>query len=297
MTSQYDIQLDRVATVQGFIAALDQSGGSTPKALASYGIAADAWSGDDEMFDLVHEMRTRIMTSPSFNGDRVLGAILFEQTMDRAVEGVSTADYLWHEKRVVPFVKTDVGLADQADGVQLMKANPGLGALLERARMRGIFGTKMRSVVHRADRAGIDHLVAQQFEVAMQIVDAGLMPIIEPEVSIEAPDKAEAEALVLASITEQLGTIGDRRIMLKLTLPEVPGHYSSLVEHPNVLRVVALSGGYDLDESCERLAANHGIIASFSRVLTNGLHADQAQADFDQTLERTIQQIFEASIT
>ena len=297
MTSQYETQLDRVANAQGFIAALDQSGGSTPKALASYGVAADAWSSDDEMFDLVHAMRTRIITSPAFNGDRILGAILFEQTMDREVNAMATADYLWNEKQVVPFVKTDVGLAAEADGVQLMKPNPGLGALLERARSARVFGTKMRSVVHRADRTGIDRLVAQQFEIGMQTLAAGLMPIIEPEVNIEASDKADAEALVLESITAQLAEIGGRQIMLKLTLPEVPGHYSSLIEHPNVVRVVALSGGYDLEESCARLAANHGTIASFSRVLTNGLHAEQAQADFDSTLERTIQQIFEASTT
>ena len=204
MTSQYETQLERVANAQGFIAALDQSGGSTPKALASYGVTDDAWSNDDQMFDLVHAMRSRIMTSPAFTGDRVLGAILFEQTMDRTVQGAATADYLWNEKRVVPFVKTDVGLADESDGVQLMKDNPGLAALLERATAKGVFGTKMRSVVQRADQIGIDRLVAQQFEIGKQILDAGLMPIIEPEVNIESPDKGDAEAIVLLTLTVDL---------------------------------------------------------------------------------------------
>lgn len=297
MTNNYDTQLARMATDQGFIAALDQSGGSTPKALASYGVAADAWTNDAEMFDLVHAMRTRIMTSSAFTGERVLGAILFEQTMDREVQGMATGDYLWTQKQVAPFVKNDVGLADESDGVQLMKDNPGLAALLERARAKGIFGTKMRSVVQRADRTGVTNLVAQQFEIGKQILDAGLMPIIEPEVNIEASDKQDAEILVLQAITHELESLGDRQIMLKLTLPEQPGHYSSLVGHPNVLRVVALSGGYDLEESCARLAQNSGTIASFSRVLTNGLHADQAQADFDVTLNATIEKIFEASNT
>lgn len=297
MTTQYDTQLDRVGTASGFIAALDQSGGSTPKALAAYGVAADAWSTDGEMFDLVHAMRTRIMTSPGFTGDRVVGAILFEQTMDRQVEGMATADYLWNRKQVVPFVKTDVGLADEADGVQLMKDNPGLGLLLERASAKGVFGTKMRSVVQSANRTGVEQLVAQQFVVGSQILDAGLMPIIEPEVNIEAADKHEAEELVLQAITKELDALNDRKVMLKLTLPETPGHYASLVAHPNVVRVVALSGGYGLKESCSRLAQNAGTIASFSRVLTNGLHADQPQPEFDATITATIEKIFEASIT
>ena len=297
MTTPYDSQLERVATANGFIAALDQSGGSTPKALAAYGVNADAWSTDEEMFDLVHGMRTRIMTSSGFTGDRVLGAILFEQTMDREVEGLATADYLWTRKQVVPFVKTDAGLADEANGVQLMKDNPGLAVLLERASAKGIFGTKMRSVVQSANAAGIDELVAQQFAVGNQIIDAGLMPIIEPEVNIEASDKAAAEELVLQAITKELDALGDRKVMLKLTLPETPGHYAPLVAHPNVVRVVALSGGYDLDESCSRLAQNAGTIASFSRVLTTGLHADQPQAEFDATITATIEKIFEASIT
>lgn len=297
MTNHYDAQLDRAATANGFIAALDQSGGSTPKALAAYGVDASAWSTHEEMFDLVHAMRTRIMTSSGFTGDRILGAILFEQTMDREVEGLPTAQYLWDRKQVVPFVKTDAGLAEEANGAQLMKANPGLPALLERAKAKGIFGTKMRSVVHDANPTGVTALVAQQFEVGSQIIDAGLMPIIEPEVNIESPQKAAAEDLVLQAISDQLDALGDRRVMLKLTLPETPGHYAPLVAHPNVVRVVALSGGYSLDESCSRLAQNAGTIASFSRVLTTGLHADQPQAEFDATITATIEQIFEASIT
>ena len=297
MTAHYTAQLARISTAQGFIAALDQSGGSTPKALASYGVGDDAWATEAEMFDLVHAMRARIMTSPGFDGDRVLGAILFEQTMDRQVQGMPTADYLWEQKQIVPFVKTDVGLADQADGVQVMKDNPGLGALLERARHNRIFGTKMRSVVHQANVTGVDRLVAQQFQVGRQIIDAGLMPIIEPEVNIESDEKQAAEELVLAAITRELDGLDGQQVMLKLTLPEVAGHYAPLVAHPNVARVVALSGGYDLEESCARLAQNAGTIASFSRVLTNGLHADQPQADFDETLAATIHQIFEASTT
>jgi len=297
MTTNATAQLERISNAQGFIAALDQSGGSTPKALASYGVDAAAWTTEAEMFDLVHAMRARIMTSPAFTGDRIVGAILFEQTMDREVEGLPTADYLWTRKNVVPFVKTDVGLADETNGVQLMKDNPGLPALLQRATAKGIFGTKMRSVVQSANPAGVDSLVAQQFQVGNQIIDAGLMPIIEPEVNIEASDKAAAEDLVLQAITRELDGLGDRRVMLKLTLPETAGHYASLVAHPNVVRVVALSGGYDLDESCSRLAENAGTIASFSRVLTNGIHADQPQDEFDTTIASTIEKIFEASIT
>jgi fructose-bisphosphate aldolase class I len=297
MTTQYDTQLERVGTADGFIAALDQSGGSTPKARAAKGVAAHPWSTDGEMFDLVHAMRTRIMTSSGFTGDRVVGAILFEQTMDRQVDGLTTPDYLWNRKQVVPFVKTDVGLADEADGVQLMKDNPGLGSLLELASAKGVFGTKMRSVVQSANRTGVEQLVAQQFAVGNQIIDAGLMPIIEPEVNIEAADKQEAEELVLQAITKELDALNDRKVMLKLTLPETPDHYASLVAHPNVVRVVALSGGYDLEESCSRLAQNAGTIASFSRVLTNGLYADQPQPEFDAAITATIEKIFEASIT
>ena len=297
MTTQFGTQLDSVANTDGFIAALDQSGGSTPKALAAYGIEADAWSTDSEMFDLVHAMRTRIMTSPGFTGARVVGAILFEQTMERQIDGLAAAEYLWTRKQIVPFVKTDVGLADEVDGVQLMKDNPGLGSLLERANAKGVFGTKMRSVVQSANPRGIEQLVAQQFAVGNQILNAGLMPIIEPEVNIHAADKQEAEELVLQAISRELDALGDRKVILKLTLPESPGHYASLVAHPNVLRVVALSGGYDLEESCSRLAQNAGTIASFSRVLTSEIRADQVQAEFDAAITATIEKIFEASIT
>jgi fructose-bisphosphate aldolase class I len=291
-------QLDKVRTGQGFIAALDQSGGSTPKALRLYGVEESAYSSEDEMFDLIHQMRSRIITSPAFTGDRVLGAILFEQTMDRSVEGVPTSTYLWEEKGVVPFLKVDKGLEDEVDGAQVMKPNPGLDDLLGRAVAAGVFGTKMRSVIKRADEAGVAAVVDQQFEVADQIIGAGLVPIIEPEVDINAPDKAEAEALLRDRITERLGGVSaDAPIMLKLTLPTEPDFYADLVADDRVLRVVALSGGYSREESNERLAANHGVIASFSRALTEGLSAQQSDEEFDATLDATIASIAAASAT
>ena len=291
-------QQQKMKSGKGFIAALDQSGGSTPKALSLYGIAADRYSNDDEMFELMHAMRTRIITSPSFTGDRVLGAILFEQTMDREIDGKGTAEYLWGVKHVVPFLKVDKGLADEADGVQLMKPIPGLDDLLARAVAKGVFGTKMRSVVKHADAAGIDAVVAQQFEVGAQILAAGLVPIIEPEVDINSPTKAEAEALLEAAIRARLDALPDGQVvMLKLTLPTQDDFYRGLVEHPKVLRVVALSGGYSRDDANARLARNHGVIASFSRALTEGLSAQQSDDEFDATLDETIAGIHAASIT
>jgi fructose-bisphosphate aldolase class I len=293
-----DEMLNKVRTGQGFIAALDQSGGSTPKALKLYGVEEDAWSNDDEMFDLMHAMRSRIMTSPAFDGDRVLGAILFEQTMDRAVEGRGTADYLWSVKHVVPFLKVDKGLADVADGAQVMKPMPGLRELCERAVGLGVFGTKMRSVVQLANEAGVNAVVDQQFEVAAEIIAAGLVPIIEPEVDIHSPEKEAAEGLLRARITEQLDALGgDQSVMLKLSIPTVDDFYAPLIAHPRVLRVVALSGGYPRDEANERLGRQHGMIASFSRALTEGLNAGQTDAEFDAMLASTIDGIFAASIT
>jgi fructose-bisphosphate aldolase, class I len=282
----------------GFIAALDQSGGSTPKALALYGIGEDAYSNDDEMFTRMHEMRTRIMTSKVFNGDRILGSILFENTMDREVEGRSTGDYLWSVKGVVPFIKVDKGLAAEENGVQVMKPIPGMDELLARSVERGMFGTKMRSVIKLADRGGVDAVVDQQFEIGHQILDAGLVPIIEPEVDIHSPQKAEAEDLLKAAIGTHLERLpSDRYVMLKLTLPDEDNFYSEFVEHPRVLRVVALSGGYSREEANERLARNHGVVASFSRALTEGLHVDQSDEEFDATLDRAIRSIYEASLT
>jgi fructose-bisphosphate aldolase class I len=282
----------------GFIAALDQSGGSTPKALKLYGVEEDAYGNDAEMFDRIHEMRTRIVTSPSFTGDRVLGAILFEDTMDRQIEGRETPDYLWSVKGVVPFLKVDKGLADEADGVQLMKPIPDLDALLARAAAKGVFGTKMRSVIKLADPTGIERIVAQQFEIGRQILGAGLVPIIEPEVDIHSPQKAEAEGLLKAAILEQLERLGDDDVvMLKLTLPDEDGFYADLVAHPKVLRVVALSGGYSRDDANERLARNPGVVASFSRALTEGLTAQQSADEFDAALDASIKSIHEASIT
>lgn len=290
--------MGRVATGQGFIAALDQSGGSTPKALAQYGVEASAYTGDDEMFDQVHAMRSRIMTSPSFTGERILGAILFEGTMDRSVEGRPTATYLWAERGVVPFLKVDQGLADEHDGVQLMKDIPGLDALLVRARDAGVFGTKMRSVIRSADPIGIQRVVDQQFAVGLRIVNAGLMPILEPEVDINAPDKAAAEALLRAALLAGLDAVpAGAKVMFKLTLPEQDGSYSALVEHPRVLRVVALSGGYPRDDANARLARNAGVIASFSRALVDGLSAQMDDAEFDATLDTSIASIHAASIT
>jgi fructose-bisphosphate aldolase, class I len=291
-------QVAKVRDGKGFIAALDQSGGSTPKALQIYGIGEDAYSNDEEMFTRMHEMRSRIITSPSFNGDRVLGAILFEGTMDREIEGRGSADYLWSVKGVVPFLKVDKGLADEVDGAQVMKPMPDLDELLARAVDKGVFGTKMRSVVKLADKAGVDAVVNQQFEVGRQILRAGLVPIIEPEVDIHSPQKAEAEALLKAAITAQLDALpADQAVMLKLTLPEEDGYYADLVAHPSILRVVALSGGYSREEANDRLARNVGVIASFSRALTEGLSADQSDEEFDAALDASIKSIFEASIT
>jgi fructose-bisphosphate aldolase class I len=291
-------QRDKVADAPGFIAALDQSGGSTPKALRLYGVAEDQYSGDEQMFDLIHEMRSRIMTSSVFQGDRILAAILFEMTMDRQVEGMPTSRYLWERKQVVPFLKVDKGLADEADDVQVMKPIPGLDDLLARALDLGVFGTKMRSVVKMANKAGIDAILDQQFEVGQQIVSAGLMPILEPEVDIKSPQKEEAEDLLKAGILERLDQVGaDDQLMFKLSIPSSDDFYRDLIDHPKVLRVVALSGGYSREEANERLARNHGLIASFSRALTEGLSRDQSDEEFDATLESAISTIFEASRT
>ncbi|MDJ0865578.1 MAG: fructose bisphosphate aldolase, partial [Myxococcota bacterium] len=282
-------QLDKVRTQDGFIAALDQSGGSTPKALRLYGIPESEYSGDAEMFDKVHEMRCRIMTSASFGGNRILGAILFEMTMDREVEGKPTAHYLWEDKQVVPFLKTDKGLADEQDGVQLMKEMPELDALLDRGVAKGIFGTKMRSVVKLANAAGIKAVVDQQFEIGKRIVAKGLVPIIEPEVDINSPEKAAAEDLLKANILEHLNALSsDQLVMLKLTLPDQDGFYKECIEHPNIVRVVALSGGYSREEANAKLARNHDMVASFSRALTEGLTAQQSQAEFDKLLDESI---------
>ncbi|MCU1373866.1 MAG: fructose bisphosphate aldolase [Actinomycetia bacterium] len=291
-------QSEKVRNGQGFIAALDQSGGSTPKALKLYGIDEDAFSNDEEMFGLMHDARSRIMTSPAFDGSRVVGAILFEGTMDRQVEGRDTGDYLWSVKGVVPFIKIDKGLEDEANGVQLMKPMPTLDDLLARAAAKGMFGTKERSVIKRADDAGIEAVVDQQFDVGRQVLGHGLVPIIEPEVDIHSPDKAEAEAKLKASILRHLDQLPDgQQVMLKLTLPEEDDFYRELVEHPKVLKVVALSGGYSRDEANARLARNHGVIASFSRALTEGLSAQQSDDEFNTAIDGTIKSIFEASIT
>ncbi|HEX6658723.1 MAG TPA: fructose bisphosphate aldolase [Ilumatobacter sp.] len=291
-------QLHKLAEGKGFIAALDQSGGSTPKALGLYGVDESQYSNEEEMFDRIHEMRTRIIKSPSFTGDRVLGAILFENTMDREIDGLGSAEYLWKEKGVVPFLKVDKGLADEARGVQLMKPIPGLDDLLERAVRAGVFGTKMRSVISSADKDGVDAVVAQQFDIGRQILAHGLVPIIEPEVDIHSATKTEAEELLRASILEQLDQLApDQKVMLKLSIPTVDDFYRPLIEHPNVVRVVALSGGYSRDEANQRLARNHGMIASFSRALTEGLTAQMSDDDFDNALDKTIDQIFAASST
>ncbi len=296
--STFDEQAQKIRTGQGFIAALDQSGGSTPKALAIYGITDDAWSNDEEMFTVVHAMRTRIITSPSFSGDKILAAILFENTMDRDIEGRPTADYLWNVKNIVPILKVDKGLADEKDGVQLMKPNPGLDALLAKAKSKGIFGTKMRSVIKHANAQGVAAIVVQQFEVGRQIIAAGLVPIIEPEVDIHCPEKAAAEELLKKALLEELNSLGsDQLVMLKLTLPETDNFYAECVSHPNVLKVVALSGGYSREEANTRLARNHGVVASFSRALVEGLSAQQSDAEFDATLGASIDSIRAASIT
>ncbi|RKT47328.1 fructose bisphosphate aldolase [Thiocapsa rosea] len=291
-------QRRKIATQCGFIAALDQSGGSTPTALHAYGIDDGAWSTEEEMFALVHRMRTRIVTSPCFNGDRVFGAILFEGTMDRQIEGQLAADYLWGRKRVVPFLKVDKGLADQRDGARLMKPIPGLDDLLDKANAKGIFGTKMRSVILQADPVGIAAIVDQQLDLAVRILDAGLMPIVEPEVDIHCPEKGSAETLLRAALLAALERLpADQQLMLKLTLPEQNGLYADLVAHSQVLKVVALSGGYARSEGNLRLCRNPGVVASFSRALVEGLSARQSDADFDATLDESIQAIFEASMT
>jgi len=289
-------QLNKITNDPGFIAALDQSGGSTPKALKLYGIDESEYSGEDEMFDLIHQMRTRIITDPAFNGDRIVGAILFEQTMDRQIDGKGTAEYLWQDKGVVPFLKVDKGLADEVDGSQVMKPIPGLDDLLERAKTHGVFGTKMRSVIKVANEAGVTANVAQQFEIGRQILAHGLVPIIEPEIDINSPSKAEAEKLLKERILAELDGV-DGQIMLKLTLPEQDGFYTELVEHPKVLRVVALSGGYSREEANARLARNPGVIASFSRAFTEGLSAQQSDEEYTAALDASTQSIFEASNT
>ncbi|MEE8490183.1 MAG: fructose bisphosphate aldolase [Acidimicrobiia bacterium] len=293
----HEEEIEKIQQGHGFIAALDQSGGSTPKALLTYGLAEDAFSNEDEMFDIIHEMRTRIVTSESFDGDRVIGAILFENTMDRDIEGRGSAEYLWEVKGVVPFLKVDKGLAEEADGVQLMNPIRGLDELLNRALDKGVVGTKMRSVIKLANPVGIDAVVAQQFEIGKQILAVGLVPILEPEIDIHSPEKAEAEALLKAAILRNLEGIGEGdRIMLKLTLPDEPGFYSELVEHRKVLRVVALSGGYSRDDANARLASNRGVVASFSRALTEGLTAQQSDDEFDRALDEAIESIFQASV-
>lgn len=291
-------QLDKMKNQDGFIAALDQSGGSTPKALGLYGVTEDAWSSDEEMFTVVHEMRTRIMTSPSFTGERILAAILFENTMDRAVQGRPTAEYLWEEKAVVPVLKVDKGLADEENGVQLMKPMPDLDALLDKACAKGIFGTKMRSVIKQAEADGIKAIAAQQFEIGRRICDAGLVPIIEPEVDIHCPDKAEAETVLESAILHELNQLADDQlVMLKLTLPEKDNLYKDAIAHPNVIRVVALSGGYSREEANARLSRNDGVVASFSRALSEGLKAQQSDAEFDAMLDASIASICQASKT
>ncbi|HEY7165660.1 MAG TPA: fructose bisphosphate aldolase [Candidatus Binatia bacterium] len=291
-------QLQKTKTQPGFIAALDQSGGSTPGALKAYGIKEGAWSSEEDMFALVHQMRTRIITSPSFTGDRILGAILFENTMDRDIAEQPTADYLWNVKRVVPFLKVDKGLTAEKDGVQLMKPMPELAHLLERAKTKRIFGTKMRSFIKQANPSGVNAIVSQQFEAARQIIDAGLVPIIEPEVDIHCPEKAKAEELLKAAILQNLNRLAaGEGVMLKITLPDRDNLYADCISHPRVLRVVALSGGYTRDDANQRLRRNHGVVASFSRALVEGLSAQQSDSQFNADLDKSIQSIFEASNT
>ena len=293
-----DEQRNVMASGRGFIAALDQSGGSTPKALKLYGIQEDEYDGDEQMFDLIHQMRARLISSPSFTGDKVIATILFEQTMDRTIDGEQSAAFLWKQKHIVPFVKVDQGLSDAANGVQLMKPMTKLDSLLERAVANGIFGTKMRSFIQEPNDEGIKAIVDQQFEYADTIASAGLMPIIEPEVSIKSPDKPKADALLVAALTAKLEELpDDRQVMLKLTLPDEDNLYAPLIDHPRVLRVVALSGGYSLAESCDILARNHRLIASFSRALTEGLTAQQTAAEFDKKLGSNIEEIYTASVT
>jgi len=297
-TGDFKAQLEQMRTHPGFIAALDQSGGSTPNALRAYGIKEDAWSTEDQMFAIVHQMRTRIVTSPAFTGKRILGAILFENTIDRDIEGTPSADYLWNVKRVVPFLKVDKGLAGESRGVQLMKPMPELAALLDKAKAKRVFGTKMRSFVKQANGAGVKDIVTQQFEAARQIIAAGLVPIVEPEVDIHCPDKGEAETLLKAAILEELHALPvGQLVMLKLTLPDKDDLYAEFVNHPKVVRVVALSGGYTREEGNERLRRNHGVVASFSRALVEGLTAQQSVAEFNAMLDASIGSIFEASNT
>jgi fructose-bisphosphate aldolase class I len=291
-------QQRKIKTQPGFIAALDQSGGSTPKALRAYGITEGSWSNDEEMFTLVHQMRARIITSPVFNGDRILAAILFEGTMDRDIAGQPAADYLWNVKRIVPFLKVDKGISEEKDGVQLLKPMPELAALLDKANAKGIFGTKERSFIKQANPAGVKAIVSQQFEVAAQILAAGLVPIIEPEVDIHCPEKAKAETLLNAAVLEHLNKLSPGQlVMLKITLPEEADLYQDCIKHPNVLKVVALSGGYSLKEGNERLRRNHGVIASFSRALLDGLTIQQSADEFDAVLDAAMQSIYEASNT
>ena len=289
-------QLQKIQDQDGFVAALDQSGGSTPKALALYGVAEDSYSGDDAMFDAIHAMRTRIVTSSAFNGDRIMGAILFENTMDRQVEGQSSSSYLWDVKNVVHFLKVDKGLADEANGAQVMKPMPGLDELLSRGSENGMFGTKMRSVIKLANAGGVKAVVDQQFEVGQQILNAGLVPIIEPEVDIKSPQKAEAEAMLLDALVSHLDQLSEP-VMLKLTLPEADNFYAPCVNHANCLKVVALSGGYSREEANARLSRNNGVVASFSRALSEGLSAQQSDDEFNATLDATIGSIYEASKT
>jgi len=295
---QRDGMREKMRSAPGFIAALDQSGGSTPKALGLYGLDEGSWSGEQEMYDLIHQMRCRVITSPAFTGERILAAILFEMTMDRQVEGKGPAEFLWQDKQVVPFLKIDKGLAEQSDGAQVMKPIPDLGALLERALGHGVFGTKMRSVVTLADPVGIQAVVDQQLAVARQVLAAGLVPIVEPEVDIHSPLKAAAEELLAERLLAALPELNDgEQVMLKLTLPEKDGLYAPLLGHPRVLRVVALSGGYTREEANARLCRNHGVVASFSRALTQGLSAQQSEVDFDRVLDASIQSIYDASVT
>ena len=296
--SNFDKQLAKIKNDKGFIAALDQSGGSTPRALKLYGLGEDAYKNEQEMFDVVHKMRTRMITSPAFSGKRLIGAILFENTMDRDIDGKPTPTYLWSVKGVVPFLKVDKGLADEKDGVQLMKPIPGLDALLKRAKTKDVFGTKMRSVIKQANKAGIDAVVKQQFELGKQILAAGLVPIIEPEVDIKTPNKAGAEELLKAAITKELAALKpDQKVMLKLTIPDKDDFYQDLIKNKNVLRVVALSGGYTRDDANKRLARNHGMTASFSRALAEGLTAQQSDKQFNDALDKSIDSIYQASIT
>ena len=298
MTNHFNQQLEKIKTEPGFIAALDQSGGSTPKALANYGVDASAYSNDEEMYQVVHAMRSRIITSASFDGDRIMAAILFENTMERDIEGQSTADYLWKVKRVIPILKVDKGLADENNGVQMMKPMPDLDALLQKARQHSIFGTKMRSVIKNADAEGINAIVDQQFELGLQIIKAGLLPIIEPEVDINSPQKAEAEVLLREALLTALDQLEeDQLVIFKLTLPEQDNFYSACIEHPNVLKVVALSGGYSREEANRRLSQNNGMVASFSRALSEGLSAQQSDEAFDAMLNESIESIVQASNT